>query len=156
VSDLSSAPFTVIGWESLEVGHLASNLHARIKTSPAAPTTSTTRTPTPRSKHVRGCRELGHFQSTARSPVDRPTGQRAADRALDLVRWVAGSPVQSQAALAWGAAVLMVATDVMVFAGADPGQAADAVREGTGEFDVPDLPPTSQMPFRSDHWRPRR
>ena len=98
----------------------------------------------------------GAIADLARAPGDRPTRQRAADRALDLVRLVAGSPAQSQAALAAGAAVRMVATDVVVFAGADPGQAVDAVREGTGELDVPDPPPTSRMPFRSDRRHPRR
>jgi hypothetical protein len=46
-------------------------------------------------------------------------------------------------------ATQMVATDVMVFCGVDPEQAADAVREGSGELQVPDPPPTSRMPFRS-------
>jgi hypothetical protein len=102
-------------------------------------------------------RELaGAIADLAKAPGDRPTRQRAADRALDLVRWVADNPAQSQAALAAGAAVRMVATDVMVFAGADLGQAADAVREGTGELDVPDPPPTSRRPFRSDRRWPRR
>jgi hypothetical protein len=50
----------------------------------------------------------------------------------------------------------MVATDVMVFAGVDPGQAADAAREGKGALDVPDPPPEPRMPFHSDRRRPPR
>jgi len=42
----------------------------------------------------------------------------------------------------------MVATDVMVFCGVDPGQAADAVRKGSGALHVPDPPATPRMPFR--------
>ena len=87
------------------------------------------------------------------APGDRPTRQQAADRALDLTRWVTGSPPQSQAALAASAAIRMVATDVIVFAGVDPDQAADAVREGTGEIEVPDPPPAPRLPFRSDRRR---
>jgi uncharacterized membrane protein YgaE (UPF0421/DUF939 family) len=100
-------------------------------------------------------RELaGAIANLARAPGDRPTRQRAADRALDLTRWVTGSPPQSQAALAASAAIRMVATDVIMFAGVDADQAADAVREGTGEIEVPDPPPAPRSPFRSDRRRP--
>jgi hypothetical protein len=89
----------------------------------------------------------------ARAPGDRPTRQRAADRALDLAR-SASSPGQYQPAFAAAAALQMVASDVMVFAGVDPGQAVQVLREGTGEFQVPDPPPASRSPFRSDRRRP--
>src|SRR5215213_4598547 len=70
-----------------------------------------------------GVRELAAaVADLARAPGDRPTRQRAADRALDLAR-SAGSPGQYQPAVAAAAAFQMVATDVMVFAGVDPGQA---------------------------------
>jgi hypothetical protein len=95
-------------------------------------------------------RELaGAVTGLAEKPGDRPTRQRAADRALALARRAASSAQQSQAAPAAGVAIQMVATDVMVFCGVDPEQAADAVREGSGELHVPDPPPTSRMPFRS-------
>jgi hypothetical protein len=94
-------------------------------------------------------RELaGALSDLAEKPGDRPTRQRAADRALALARRAAGAP-PSQAALAASVAVKMVATDVMVFCGVDPEQAAGAVREGSGELHVPDPPPTPRMPFRS-------
>jgi uncharacterized membrane protein YgaE (UPF0421/DUF939 family) len=113
--------------------------------------------PTERRGLAPGVRGLaGAIADLARAPGDRPTRQRAADRALDLVRWVAGNSARSQAALAAGGALRLVATDVVVFAGADPGQAADAVREATGELHVPEPPPTWRGPFPSDRWRPRR
>ena len=85
-----------------------------------------------------------------------PSVRELAGAIADLARAPGDRPTQSQAAVAAGAAVRMVATDVMVFAGAELGQAADAVREGTGELDVPDPPPTSRRPFRSDRRWPRR
>jgi Fusaric acid resistance protein-like len=95
-------------------------------------------------------RELaGSVSDLAKKPGDHQTRQRAADRALAIARRVAGSAPQSQATLAAGVATQMVATDVMVFCGVDPEQAADAVRDGSGELHVPDPPPTSRMPFRS-------
>ena len=92
----------------------------------------------------------------ATAPGDRATRQRAADRALALARSVAPSPPRSQATLTVSAAIQMVATDIVAFAGVDPGQAADVVREGTGDVDVPE-PPAPQLPFRTDRrWRPTR
>jgi hypothetical protein len=89
----------------------------------------------------------------ARAPGDRPTRQRAADRALDLAR-SASSPGQYQPAFAAAAALQMVASDVMVFAGVDPGQADQVLREGTGEVQVPGPPLASRSPLRSDRRRP--
>ena len=95
-------------------------------------------------------RELaGAVADLAEKPGDRPTRQRAADRALAIARRAADSAPQSQAALAASVGIQMVATDVMVFCGVDPEQAADAVRKDRGELHVPDPPPTSRMPFRS-------
>ena len=91
----------------------------------------------------------------AKAPGDHPTRQRAADRALDLAR-SASSPGQYQPAFTAAAALRMVASNVMVFAGVDPGRATQALREGTGEFQVPDPPPASRSPFRSDRRRPTR
>jgi hypothetical protein len=103
-----------------------------------------------------GVRELAAaIADLARAPGDRPTRQRAADRALDLAR-SASSPGQYQPAFAAAAALQMVASDVMVFAGVDPGQAVQVLREGTGDFQVPDPPPASRSPFRSDRRRPTR
>jgi len=100
-------------------------------------------------------RELaGAVADLAEKPGDRPTRQRAADRALALARRATGSAPLSQETLAGSVAIQMVATDVMVFCGVDPEQATDAVRKGSGELHVPDPPPTSQTPFRSGRWRP--
>jgi uncharacterized membrane protein YgaE (UPF0421/DUF939 family) len=98
----------------------------------------------------------GAITDLARAPGDRSTRQRAADRALALVHSVAGSPPRPQAALAASAVLRMAATDVMVFAGVDPDQAADAVEEDTGDLEVSEPPPTPRMRFRSGRWRPTR
>jgi hypothetical protein len=95
-------------------------------------------------------RELaGAVADLAEEPGNRPTRQQAAHRALAIARRAGGSAPQSQATLAASVAIQMVATDVMVFCGVDPRQAADAVRKGSGELHVPDPPSTSRMPFRS-------
>jgi hypothetical protein len=78
--------------------------------------------PPERRRLAPGVRELGGaIADLARAPGDRPTRQRAADRALDLARRAAGGPGQYQPAVTAAAAIRMVATDVMVFAGVDPG-----------------------------------
>jgi hypothetical protein len=89
---------------------------------------------------------------------DRPARQHAADRALDIARRLAGSgaPSTSISMLTAIAILLMVATDVMVFAGVDPAQARAAVREGTRGLRVPAPPPTPHMPFKLKRWRRRR
>jgi uncharacterized membrane protein YgaE (UPF0421/DUF939 family) len=93
----------------------------------------------------------------ATAPGDRATRQRAADRAVALASSAAASPPRSQAALTANAAVRMVATDIVAFAGLEPGQAAEVVREGTGDLDVPEPPPAPRLPFRADRrWRPTR
>jgi hypothetical protein len=100
--------------------------------------------PPQRRRLAPGVRELaGAIADLARAPGDRPTQQRAADRALDLARRAASSPGQYQPAVTAAAAIQMVATDVMVFAGVDPGQAVQVLREGTGALHVPDPPPAS-------------
>jgi Fusaric acid resistance protein-like len=84
--------------------------------------------------------------------ADREARQRAADRALDVARQLGGAEVGADAALlAAISAARMVATDVMTFAGVDADEARDAVREGTGVFEV-SPPPSSPPPL----WRPRR
>lgn len=86
---------------------------------------------------------------------DPATRQRAADHALELARRVAGHDAPSQSPLAAAIVIVrVVAADVMVFAGVDPAQAADAVREGTGELSVPDPPALPASPLRPR--RPRR
>ena len=85
----------------------------------------------------------------AGDPGDRATRQRAADHALDLARRVAGHDAPSQSPLAAAIVIVrIVAADVMVFAGVEPAQAAAVVREGTGEFRVPDPPALSPGPLR--------
>jgi hypothetical protein len=119
--------------------------------------TALTMSPPDRRRLAPSVRELaGAIGDLARAPGDRPARQRAADRALDLARSAPGSPTRSQSALAAMVAIRMVATDVMVFAGVDPGQAAAAVREGSGALDVSDPPPEPRMPFHSNRRRPPR
>jgi Fusaric acid resistance protein-like len=112
--------------------------------------TALTMSPPDRRRLAPSVRELaGAIGDLARAPGDRPSRQRAADRALGLARSAPGSPARSQSALAAGVAVRMVATDIMVFAGVDPGQAADVVRAGIGNVEVAE-PPPSRLPFSSD------
>jgi Fusaric acid resistance protein-like len=119
--------------------------------------TALTMSPPDRRRLAPSVRELaGVIGDLARAPGDRSRRQRAADRALGLARSASGSPTQSQSAVAASVAIQMVATDVMVFAGVDPGPAADAVGEGSGVLDVPDPPPEPRMPFHSDRRRPPR
>ena len=82
---------------------------------------------------------------------DQVTRERAADRALQVARGLARDEDYAQPPLA--AAVMaarMVTTDVMVFAGVDPQQAVDAVREGTGEIRVPAPVQPARIPFSGD------
>lgn len=105
-----------------------------------------------------GVRELAAvLAALARAPGDRDVRQRAADRALEVSRSL-GDPAApddpADPAVAVVHAVLrIVATDVMVFAGADPAQAAAATRAATGELRVPDPPPAPRAPFGLDRWR---
>jgi Fusaric acid resistance protein-like len=93
----------------------------------------------------------------ATAPGDRATRQQASDRALALARSLAARPPRSQATLTASAAIRMVATDIAAFAGVDPGQAADVVREGTGDLQVPEPPSAPRTPFRTDRrWRQTR
>lgn len=97
-------------------------------------------TPQQRGALVPGVRELAEAMADlAAAPGDHATRQRAAERALELARWVvehgAAVPAQSPMAAACGA-VRMVAVDVMVFAGAEAGQALDAVHSGLEDVQV--------------------
>lgn len=92
----------------------------------------------------------------AADPEDRTTRRAAADSALAVARRLADADPQGDPAPA--AAVLaaqMVTVDVMVFAGVEPDEAAAAVRQGTGEFQVPKPPRTPRVPFITER-RPRR
>lgn len=90
--------------------------------------------------HVRELsRSLGDL---ARAPGDRETRQDAADRALAVARQLWRSNPATDSALA--AAVIaarVTAVDLMTFAGVEPRQAIEAVRQGTGGLDVPTPPP---------------
>jgi Fusaric acid resistance protein-like len=84
----------------------------------------------------------------AEDPGDRDTRQKAADRALEVARRLATSDATSDAeAVTALVALRTVATDLMIFAGVDAGQADAAVREGTGEFRVPAPPSSPRAPF---------
>jgi fusaric acid resistance family protein len=83
---------------------------------------------------------------------DQTTRQSAADRALDVARGLSRDEPSALSPFAEAVvAARMVTTDVMVFAGVDPKQAVDAVREGTGEFHVPSPVQPARMPFAGEH-----
>jgi uncharacterized membrane protein YgaE (UPF0421/DUF939 family) len=97
-------------------------------------------------------RELARaLADLARGPGDRAMRQRAADRALQVARKHAGSSTSLDSTVAAALVALrIVAEDIMIFAGIDAKQAADAMRHGKGEFEIPAPPATPRTPFR---WR---
>jgi hypothetical protein len=96
---------------------------------------------------VRGLGEA--LTALALDPGDRASRQAAADRVLDVARATAVSGLPADAGPAAAVALRAVAADALAFAGVDPEQAADAVEQGTGEFDIPTPPPAPRMPFIS-------
>jgi hypothetical protein len=100
-----------------------------------------------------GVRDLASvLAALAQAPGDRDIRQRAADRALEASRDLAAGGAPSDPAVAVVHAVLrIVATDVMVFAGADAAQAAAAML-AAGELRVPDPPQAPRVPFGLDRW----
>ena len=103
-----------------------------------------------------GARDLaGALVDLAQDPGDRATRQRAADRSLEVARGVREDGTAPAASLAAAhMAMRMLAIDIMVFAGVDAQDAEDAVREGTGQFDIPTPPPTPRTPFGLHRRRP--
>jgi uncharacterized membrane protein YgaE (UPF0421/DUF939 family) len=114
--------------------------------------------PSERRRLAPSVRDLaGALSGLAQQPGDRPTRQRAVDHALDVARQLAGEGTPCESTLA--AAIMtvrLVAADIMVFAGVDPRQALDAVREGTGELRAAALPPSPRTPFTRRRRRQRR
>ena len=81
------------------------------------------------SPSVRGLSEV--LAALTRELGDRETRQRAADRALEVANAVSDADAPAGSTLAFAVTgVRMVATDVMVFAGIDLEDAAQAVRAG--------------------------
>jgi hypothetical protein len=79
---------------------------------------------------------------------DREVRQGAADCALAVARRLADANAEPDSSLA--AAVIaarLVAADLMTFAGVEPRQAIEAVREETARVDVRTPPPASGPPF---------
>ena len=73
----------------------------------------------------------------ARELGDRETRQRTVDRALEVANATSGADVPAGSTLAVAiTSVLLVATDIMVFAGIDLDDAVQAVREGVLEQQV--------------------
>jgi hypothetical protein len=89
----------------------------------------------------------GAVLGLALDPGDRPTRQRAVDRALEVARETSDSSVPTDPAFAAVVAARLVAGDVMMFAGVESSQAVDALQQGTGQFDVPTPPPAPRTPF---------
>jgi uncharacterized membrane protein YgaE (UPF0421/DUF939 family) len=101
-------------------------------------------TPSQRTTLTPGVRELAAaLADLSGQPGDRPTRQHAAERALELARWVlqheAATAAQSALATAC-AAVRMVALDVMVFAGVGADEAREAMRAAAEDVEVADPP----------------
>lgn len=88
------------------------------------------------------------MEKLARDPGDRSARQAAADRALAVARPLADRPSHPLEAAAL--AVRAVAADLMMFAGVEPGQAVEAVEEGTGELEVATPPPSTRAPFAGE------
>jgi hypothetical protein len=105
-----------------------------------------------RRRLVPSVRELsGALADLAKEPGNRAIRQGAADRALAVTSTLAGDDAHTGSYFA--AAVMaarMVSVDIMMFTGVDPDEAEHAVREGTGQFEVPTPPPTPRTPFSPD------
>jgi hypothetical protein len=95
-------------------------------------------------------RELAEgLAALAGNPGDRDARQEAADRALAVVARAAENEMPRDAqAVAAMVALRTVASDLMVFAGVEPGDADAAVREGTGPLRVPAPPSSPRTPFK--------
>jgi hypothetical protein len=102
-----------------------------------------------RLRMVPDIRELANtLTDLARDLGDHSTRQAAADRALSVARRLAGTEEPAESYLSAAIlAVRMVAVDIMVFAGVDPEDVVEAVREGTGELAVPAPPSAPRVPF---------
>jgi uncharacterized membrane protein YgaE (UPF0421/DUF939 family) len=83
-------------------------------------------------------------------PGDRAARQHAADRALQIAHRLVRVEAPSERAI-WTAvaAVRLVAAEIVVFAGVDPREAEEAVRDG-GEVHVLNQPSTPRIRRRSD------
>ena len=85
----------------------------------------------------------------AANPGDRQARQAAADRALAVGRQLAGRQASPDSPLAAALVVARItAADLITFAGAEPGQAVEAVQQGIGAIDVPTPPPTPRSRLR--------
>jgi uncharacterized membrane protein YgaE (UPF0421/DUF939 family) len=91
----------------------------------------------------------GALSDLAMAPGDRTARQRAADRALQIAHRLVRVEAPSERAI-WTAvaAVRLVAAEIVVFAGVDPRDAEEAVRED-GELHVLRQPQTTQAPLHS-------
>jgi hypothetical protein len=113
--------------------------------------------PPERRRLAPGVRELaGAIADLARAPGDRPTRQRAADRALDLARRAASSPGRYQPAFAAAAAIQMIATDVYGVRRRRPGLGRPGPARGRRSAPRPRPAAGVPDPFRSDRRRPTR
>ena len=105
--------------------------------------------------HVRKLSDI--LEEIADHAGDQAVRQRAADHTLAGLRELAAATSESDSERAAVIVILrMLATDVLVFAGADPDEARAAVRSGTGDFDVAAPPPTPRLPFDIERRNPLR
>jgi hypothetical protein len=104
---------------------------------------------------VRGLGDV--LAELAADPADPGVRQRAADRTLELFRQLTSTQVRMEAALAAPMLALrMTATDTMIFAGVDAGEAAAAVRTGTDGTRVADPAAPARKRSGSTGRRPSR
>jgi len=102
-------------------------------------------------------RELANVLADLAKELDeRQTRQHAADRALDIARQLDADGTPSESTLPARITARMVAADIMVFAGVDPEQTADAMQKESAELNVPAPPRTPRVPFIPSRWRRRR
>jgi hypothetical protein len=111
--------------------------------------TATATTLPGRRKLVGAIHELASaLTDLSRQPADLATREAVTDRALGVMRMLTSFEGPQESFL--GAAVLaarIVAADIMLFAGVDVEDVAEAVREGTGELKVPAPPSAPRVPF---------
>ena len=102
-----------------------------------------------RHKLVPSVRELARaLADLSQNPGDQATRQDAADRALAVARPHANSDDRGESFLSLAIlAVRMVAADIMLFAGVESDEVVEAVREGTGELEVPRPPSAPRTPL---------
>lgn len=96
------------------------------------------------------------LKDLAADPGSRTVRSDAVERALDVARGMAAAAGPSEQFAPAMIALKQATTDLMVFAGVAPKEAAAAVEEGTGQLRVVPPPSTPRLPFTGYRRRPPR